>query len=104
LAGHLATMREDGKGKLFVFDEPTTGLHPADLKKLLEIFQGMVERGCSLIVIEHNLDLVASADWIIDMGPDGGDLGGQVVVQGPPERVMASPESITGKYLAGRFA
>ena len=103
LAFHLAQMRE-GAGKLFVFDEPTTGLHPADLKKLLDIFQNMVTRGCSLIVIEHNPDVIAAADWIIDMGPDGGDLGGEVVAQGPPETIMATPASLTGQYLKERFA
>ena len=103
LAAHLAAMRE-GEGRLFIFDEPTTGLHPADLKRLLEIFQSMVNRGCSLIIVEHNLDVIAAADWIIDMGPEGGDLGGRIVAQGPPEKIMAHPESITGQYLKKRFA
>lgn len=104
LAFHLAQMRE-GEGKLFVFDEPTTGLHPADLKKLLDIFQNMVSRGCSLVVVEHNLDVIAAADWIIDMGPEGGDLGGEVIAQGPPEKIMEAAErSLTGQYLKQRFA
>jgi excinuclease ABC subunit A len=102
LAGHLATMR-DGAGRLFVFDEPTTGLHPADLKKLLLIFQDMVERGCSLIVIEHNLDLIAAADYIIDLGPEGGDLGGQIVAKGSLAKIAASPDSLTARYLKQRF-
>ena len=96
-------MRE-GEGKLFVFDEPTTGLHPADLKKLLDIFQNMVTLGCSLVVVEHNLDVIAAADWIIDLGPEGGDLGGQLVAQGPPEKIMAAADSLTGQYLRQRFA
>jgi excinuclease ABC subunit A len=102
LAGRLATMRE-GAGQLFIFDEPTTGLHPADLKKLLTIFQSMVDRGCSLIVIEHNLDLIAAADHIIDLGPEGGDMGGKIVAQGPPEKIMISAASLTGQYLNQRF-
>jgi excinuclease ABC subunit A len=102
LAGHLATMR-DGDGQLFVFDEPTTGLHPADLKKLVQIFQAMVDRGCSLLIIEHNLDLIAAADWIIDLGPDGGELGGKIVAEGPLEKIIRAKDSITGQYLKSRF-
>ena len=102
LAAHLAQMR-DGKGKLFIFDEPTTGLHPADLSRLAIIFQEMVGRGCSLIVIEHNMDLIAAADWVIDMGPEGGDRGGEIVAQGTLDDVMESAGSITGKYLRERF-
>jgi excinuclease ABC subunit A len=102
LAGHLAQMRE-GTGRLFIFDEPTTGLHPSDLEVLLGIFHAMVDRGCTLLIIEHNLDLIASADWVIDLGPDGGDRGGRVVCEGTVEQVMASPESLTGRYLRERF-
>ncbi len=102
LAAHLAQMR-DGRGRLYIFDEPTTGLHPADLKKLVDIFQEMVRRGCSLAIVEHNLDLIAAADWVIDLGPEGGDLGGRIVAEGPPEKIMAAPASLTGQYLSGRF-
>ena len=101
--GAGAKGREDGAGKLFVFDEPTTGLHPEDLKRLLDIFQAMVARGCTLIVVEHNLDLIASADWLIDLGPEGGDLGGQIVARGPMEEVMQNPQSLTARYLRARF-
>ena len=103
LAGHLTTMRGDGRGKVFVFDEPTTGLHPQDLVRLLAIFQAMVERGCTLIVIEHNPDLIAAADWIIDLGPEGGDLGGRIIAEGPPAKIIKAKESLTGIYLARRF-
>ncbi len=103
LAAHLAVMRE-GRGRLFVFDEPTTGLHPEDLRVLLRIFQQMVDRGCALIVIEHNLDVIAAADWIIDLGPEGGDLGGHLIAQGPPEKIIADTDSLTGRYLRERFA
>ncbi|MEN6626977.1 MAG: excinuclease ABC subunit UvrA [Candidatus Sumerlaeia bacterium] len=102
LAAHLAQMR-DGRGKLYIFDEPTTGLHPADLKKLVDIFQEMVQRGCSLVIVEHNLDLIAAADWVIDLGPDGGDLGGRIVAEGPLEKIMETPASITGEHLKKRF-
>lgn len=102
LAAHLATIR-DGAGKLFVFDEPTTGLHAADLERLLAILHQLIERGCSLIVIEHNLDLIASADYVIDLGPDGGDRGGRIVARGPLGKIMAETTSLTGQYLKKRF-
>lgn len=86
--------------KLFIFDEPTTGLHMHDVKRLAQLFQDLVDQKHSVIFIEHNLDLIAQADWVIDMGPNGGSAGGQVVAQGTPEQVAKSKESITGKYLA----
>ena len=84
---------------MYILDEPTTGLHSADVKRLLRILQQLVEGGNSMIIIEHNLDVIKSADWIIDMGPEGGIGGGTVVASGTPEDVAKVPESFTGKYL-----
>ena len=84
---------------LYILDEPTTGLHSADVKKLLHVLQALVETGNSMVIIEHNLDVIKSADHIIDMGPAGGDEGGTVVAQGTPEQVAASKNSFTGEYL-----
>jgi excinuclease ABC subunit A len=84
---------------LYILDEPTTGLHFEDVRKLLEVLHTLVEQGNSMIVIEHNLDVVKTADWIIDIGPEGGDGGGRVVATGTPEDVAANPESHTGRYL-----
>jgi len=84
---------------LFIFDEPTTGLHFHDINKLLEAFNSLIERGHSVIVIEHNMDVIKCADYIIDLGPDGGNKGGNVVCCGSPEQVAACKESITGRYL-----
>jgi excinuclease ABC subunit A len=84
---------------LFIFDEPTTGLHFHDIKRLLKSFDALIERGHSVLVIEHNLDMIKCADYIIDMGPDGGDRGGELVIAGTPEMVSGCKESLTGKYL-----
>ena len=84
---------------LYILDEPTTGLHFEDVRKLLEVLHTLVEQGNSMIVIEHNLDVVKTADWIVDIGPEGGDGGGQVVATGTPEEVAANPASHTGRYL-----
>ncbi len=84
---------------VYILDEPTTGLHFADIQKLLEVLGSLVEMGNTVIVIEHNLDVVKNADWIIDMGPEGGDEGGLVIAEGTPEKVAANPKSYTGKYL-----
>jgi excinuclease ABC subunit A len=84
---------------LFIFDEPTTGLHFHDIKRLLRSFDALIERGHSVLVIEHNLDMIKCADYIIDMGPDGGDRGGELVIAGTPEMVSGCKESLTGKYL-----
>ncbi|MGV2481249.1 UNVERIFIED_CONTAM: hypothetical protein IGO34_31120, partial [Salmonella enterica subsp. enterica serovar Weltevreden] len=81
------------------FDEPTTGLHFHDVAKLLKSFNALIERGHSIIVIEHNMDVIKCADWIIDIGPEGGAGGGTVVAQGTPEQVAAHPASHTGRYL-----
>ncbi|MCW2510956.1 MAG: uvrA, partial [Modestobacter sp.] len=91
--------RSNGR-TIYVLDEPTTGLHFEDINKLLQVIQGLVDKGNSVIVIEHNLDVIKSADWLIDMGPEGGFRGGMVVAEGPPEFVASVPESHTGKFLA----
>ena len=97
LAAHLG---HEGKAHtLLIFDEPTTGLHLADVEKLLACFTRLVDRGHSLLVIEHNLEVVKCADWVIDLGPDGGEAGGRLVAAGPPEIVAATPTSRTGPYL-----
>ncbi len=90
--------RSTGK-TMYILDEPTTGLHSADVKRLLGILQQLVEGGNSMIIIEHNLDVIKSADWVIDMGPEGGIGGGRVVASGTPEDITKIPESFTGKYL-----
>jgi len=84
---------------LYILDEPTTGLHFADIEKLLHLLQRLVDTGSTVLVIEHNLDVIKCADWIIDMGPEGGDGGGTVVASGTPEQVVATPASHTGRYL-----
>ena len=84
---------------LYILDEPTTGLHMADVEKLLGMLHALVEAGNSIIVIEHNLDVIKNADWVIDMGPDGGDAGGRIVAEGTPEQITKAKESYTGQYL-----
>jgi excinuclease ABC subunit A len=99
LAAHLALA--SCEGALFIFDEPTTGLHFDDISKLLASFQRLIENGGSLIVIEHNLDVIRAADWVIDLGPEGGAAGGYVVAAGTPEEVARAERSYTGRYLRG---
>jgi excinuclease ABC subunit A len=98
LASELAK-RATGR-TLYVLDEPTTGLHFEDVAKLLGVLHRLVDTGNSVIVIEHNLDVVKTADWILDLGPEGGDAGGEIIAQGPPERVARAPGSYTGEFLA----
>jgi excinuclease ABC subunit A len=88
---------------LFVFDEPTTGLHFHDIKKLLKSFEALIEQGNSIIVIEHNMDVIKCADWVIDIGPEGGDKGGTLVFEGTPEALAKDKKSYTAKYLASKF-
>ena len=101
-AQRLKLASEMGKGQessVFVFDEPTIGLHPADVKTLLLVFQRLVDHGATVIVIEHDLDVIRNADHIIDMGPGGGSDGGRIVATGTPEQIKACPESVTGKFI-----
>ncbi|WP_188463745.1 excinuclease ABC subunit UvrA [Bizionia arctica] len=97
-----------GKGSksdnaLFIFDEPTTGLHFHDIQKLLKSFQALIEKGHSILVVEHNLELIKCADYVIDLGPEGGEYGGYLVASGTPEDIVANKESITGKYLKDKL-
>jgi excinuclease ABC subunit A len=84
---------------LYIFDEPTTGLHFDDVSKLLSAFRRLIEAGGSIVVIEHNLEVIKTADWVIDLGPEGGDRGGNLVGSGPPEAIAALKNSYTGQYL-----
>ncbi len=87
------------KGNVYVLDEPTTGLHMADIEKLLDVINRLVDRGNSVIVIEHNMDVIKESDWVIDLGPEGGNKGGEIIAQGTPETIASNPESYTGRYL-----
>jgi excinuclease ABC subunit A len=95
-----AELSRKATGRTFyILDEPTTGLHFHDVAKLLEVLFKLRNTGNTLVVIEHNLDVIKTADWIIDLGPEGGDAGGRIVAQGPPEAVARCAESFTGQYL-----
>jgi excinuclease ABC subunit A len=85
---------------IYILDEPTTGLHFEDIRKLLGVLGRLVDQGNSVLVIEHNLDVVKTADWLIDLGPEGGSGGGTIVAEGTPEAVAQIPESYTGRFLA----
>ena len=90
--------RSTGK-TFYILDEPTTGLHVADISRLLEVLQRLVNGGNSVLIIEHNLDVIKTADWLIDMGPEGGEGGGNILVTGTPEQIAATSGSYTGQYL-----
>ena len=101
-AQRLKLASEMGKGQfdsVFVFDEPTIGLHPLDVRTLLQVFQTLVDNGATVLVIEHDLDVIRNADYIIDMGPEGGEAGGYIVAAGTPAQVAANTKSVTGKYM-----
>lgn len=101
LSTYLGSRQE---GTLFVLDEPSIGLHPHDVRTLLHVLDRLIDDGASVLVIEHDLDMIANADWIIDMGPGGGEAGGRVVASGPVEEIVASEESLTGRYLQAHLA
>ena len=96
LASEMGRQQDDS---VFIFDEPTIGLHPKDVETLLNVFRTLISRGATVIVIEHDLDVIRSADWIIDMGPGGGEDGGRIVACGTPEEIRRCEESVTGKYI-----
>jgi len=85
---------------LYILDEPTTGLHLDDVKKLLAVLNRLVDASNTVLVVEHHLDVIKTADWVVDLGPEGGDEGGEIVAEGPPEVVAQTPGSYTGKFLA----
>jgi excinuclease ABC subunit A len=99
LAAHLS--QKTRSNTLFIFDEPTTGLHFDDINKLLSAFRALTDSGASLLVIEHNVDVIKTADYVIDLGPEGGVGGGEVVATGTPEQIARSDRSHTGRYLRG---
>jgi excinuclease ABC subunit A len=100
----LELSKRDTGRTLYILDEPTTGLHFADIELLLKVLQRLCDAGNTIIVIEHNLDVIKTADWVIDMGPEGGSGGGRVVAVGTPEQVAKSPHSHTGQYLKAVLA
>ena len=91
--------KRDTRKTIYLLDEPTTGLHFADVQKLLDVLQRLVSRGNTVVVIEHNLDVIKSADWVIDLGPEGGEQGGTIVATGTPEEIAIKARSFTGQYL-----
>jgi excinuclease ABC subunit A len=101
LAAHL--VQADSKGALYIFDEPTTGLHFDDIAKLLSAFERLIRAGGSIVVIEHNMDVIRAADWVIDLGPEGGEAGGRIVAEGTPEHIADVVNSYTGEYLRREF-
>ena len=96
LASEIGKTQEDS---VFVFDEPSIGLHPLDVRVLLGVFQALLDNGATVVVIEHDLDLIRNADFVIDMGPGGGDAGGRIVASGTPQEIRNNENSITGRYL-----
>ena len=96
LASEMGRQQDDS---VFIFDEPTIGLHPKDVETLLNVFQTLIDHGATVIVIEHDLDVIRAADYIIDMGPEGGDDGGRIVACGTPDEIRSCSESATGKFI-----
>ena len=96
LASEIGRTQEDS---VFVFDEPSIGLHPLDVRVLLGVFQALLDSGATVVVIEHDLDVIRNADYVIDMGPGGGEAGGRIVAAGTPEEIRDNANSITGRYL-----
>ena len=96
LASEMGRLQSDS---VFVFDEPTIGLHPLDVQTLLRVFQTLIDNGATVIVIEHDLDVIHNADYVIDMGPGGGEQGGRIVACGTPEEIRGNEKSVTGQYL-----
>ena len=96
LAAEMGCRQDDS---LFIFDEPTIGLHPLDTHTLIGVFQQLADLGATLVIIEHDLDVIANCDYVIDLGPGGGEEGGTIVAQGTPEEIAANPASITGRFL-----
>ncbi len=97
----VSQMHRDQSGSVFVLDEPSVGLHPLDVRTLLGVLLELTDRGATVIVIEHDLDLIANADYVIDLGPGGGEHGGRVVASGTPAQIAVNPDSVTGPYLEG---
>ena len=95
--------QEKQEPTLFIFDEPTTGLHFHDIDRLLHAFNALIERGHTILIIEHNMEIIKCADYVIDLGPDGGDKGGALVAAGTPEEVARCNESLTGRYLKDKI-
>ena len=97
LASEIGKTQEDS---VFVFDEPSIGLHPLDVQVLLGVFQALLDNGATVVVIEHDLDVIRNADYIIDMGPGGGEAGGRIIASGTPQEIKENKNSITGKYVS----
>jgi excinuclease ABC subunit A len=100
IARELASGERKGGRKIYIMDEPTTGLHVDDIRKLAGVLDRLIDAGHTLVLIEHNLDVIKLADWIIDLGPEAGDAGGEVVAMGRPEDIAKNPRSLTGQWLA----
>ena len=101
-AQRLKLASEMGKGQsdsVFVFDDPTIGLHPQDVRTLLHVFQTLIDHGATLVVIEHDLDVIRNADYIVDMGPGGGNEGGRIIARGTPEEIRQNTDSLTGRFI-----
>ena len=99
----LELSKKDTTRTLYILDEPTTGLHFQDVQMLIDVIAKLREAGNTIVIIEHNLDVIAAADWLIDLGPEGGEAGGEIVAVGTPKQVMKNKNSVTGRYLKRYF-